>query len=357
MKDDASILWVGPVLSEEELIKSQYSSFAGNKWQSSFIGGLRNKKYKVIVVSYDINRYFNPLYSAKQAESIDRISLSYINIPFVREIHLAVKILLIALSNRCDKIIVYNPYLQNIALVFLSLMRKNIFLIIADPCIKIRDLGSYWLAYKFKVPAIFLAWSQYEKYRGKKLYIDSGFSKYENKIVDLSTDRIVMYTGRIDDKMGIEKIMMAFESISGAKFVISGKNYSSIEFSKYTNSYYLGTLKNEDLAIHMSAAAIFINPQDPSFTENHVNFPSKLYDYIATRKPIISTITSGMSPAIIDLVIPLKSLDLDEIANTINRVISNYDAIAEKSFFTSEKYIRDHLWESQIERYLEWSKL
>jgi len=131
--------------------------------------------------------------------------------------------------------------------------------------------------------------------------------------------------------MGLLEVANAFEDLSGVKFLISGKNYSDINFENFSNTEYLGVIERSELLEYMEQSIAFINPQDPDFTENQDNFPSKLYEYINTLKPVISTKTDGLSPEIRDILVMLDSLDKNEIVEKIEFVISNYEAVASET--------------------------
>jgi hypothetical protein len=59
---------------------------------------------------------------------------------------------------------------------------------------------------------------------------------------------------------------------------------------------FLGLLSNNRLQNTYNRVDIFLNPRPVNMPGNEINFPSKLFDYLAWDKPIISTWTKSLSP-------------------------------------------------------------
>ena len=87
------ILWVGPLVNPEDVVKYKAVSPAGNKWQTSFIKALKEQGISVTNFTYLPEPYFPkgqmiPNYRTTNT-LVETISSKYINFPFIRNFSLA----------------------------------------------------------------------------------------------------------------------------------------------------------------------------------------------------------------------------------------------------------------------------
>ena len=90
-------------------------------------------------------------------------------------------------------------------------------------------------------------------------------------------------------------LLKAFSQISNhsVRLKISGKG----SFQKLVEDAakqddritYLGCVPYEEYLSNLKQAAVLVNPRNMNLPENENNFPSKIMEYLATGKPIIST--------------------------------------------------------------------
>jgi hypothetical protein len=59
---------------------------------------------------------------------------------------------------------------------------------------------------------------------------------------------------------------------------------------------FLGLLSDNRLQNTYNRVDVFLNPRPVNMPGNEINFPSKLFDYLAWEKPVISTWTKSLSP-------------------------------------------------------------
>ena len=58
---------------------------------------------------------------------------------------------------------------------------------------------------------------------------------------------------------------------------------------------YLGFVEREELLRTMQRGLVLVNPRPPSLPEHRYNFPSKILEYLATGRPVISTTSADIA--------------------------------------------------------------
>ena len=105
---------------------------------------------------------------------------------------------------------------------------------------------------------------------------------------------------------------------------------------------YLGLLNKDQLCDKYQAANVFLNPRPINMLGNDNNFPSKLFDYLAWNKPIISTWSNGFSPEY------RKVLDIvEDNALAFSTAMTNYIAVKSASINKNEKWLQEKTWKKQ----------
>lgn len=104
-----------------------------------------------------------------------------------------------------------------------------------------------------------------------------------------------MYAGILEPVTGADILIRAFSEINNPsiRLKISGKG--SLEtlvqdaVKQDHRISYLGCVPYEEYLSNLKQADILVNPRNMNLPENENNFPSKIMEYLATGKPIIST--------------------------------------------------------------------
>jgi glycosyltransferase involved in cell wall biosynthesis len=131
-------------------------------------------------------------------------------------------------------------------------------------------------------------------YPNKKNYNLKKKSKKNNKT-------IFFYSGSMHKWGGVKLLIDTMKYIKRNDFElwISGPGDSKLvkKASIIDNRIkFLGLLTDDQLKSLYQKADIFLNPRPIKMPGNEFNFPSKLFDYLAWNKPIISTFTKSLSP-------------------------------------------------------------
>lgn len=154
-----------------------------------------------------------------------------------------------------------------------------------------------------------------------KIKNSKDFSSKKNEKLKL------VYSGAIDGHVSLKNLVLALRDekfTDKYELIITGicSNKELINFfDSEKNVSYKGFLTNEELFEISSKADLFINPRRIDFLPNEFNFPSKLLYYMQFDKPIISSVTKGVSPEFLEFLIPIEG---DSVEN-FKKAISNFN--------------------------------
>ena len=166
----------------------------------------------------------------------------------------------------------------------------------------------------------------------------------------------VQYAGILEPVTGIDRLMEAFHSIEDASYVlrISGKGSLAADVKEMAvmdeRIQYLGCPAYEQYMSNLYQADILVNPRNMELKENENNFPSKIMEYLATGKYVVSTKFPGWE-RYRDHIAFCKS-DVSAIKEQLLKVAAGIPKQKKSLFEERRKFAEQFIWENQIERFL-----
>lgn len=99
----------------------------------------------------------------------------------------------------------------------------------------------------------------------------------------------VLYSGGLNAAYGVDRLLQAAELLPQFRFVFFGKGDQEAAMAGRANVEYRGFVGAQELASHVLAADVLINPRPTheAFAQN--SFPSKLIEYVASARPVLTT--------------------------------------------------------------------
>lgn len=162
----------------------------------------------------------------------------------------------------------------------------------------------------------------------------------------------VMYSGVLEKVAGVDVWLKAIEKageVSNISFTFTGKGSLIDRVREAAQNdkriCYPGNLPYEEYIGKLKSADVLINPRNMSLPENRNNFPSKVMDYLATGRPVISTRFPGWER--FDEVICFVD-SLDEALKGLSTGALDLKENADRREFASS-----FLWENQVRRIVE----
>lgn len=179
------------------------------------------------------------------------------------------------------------------------------------------------------------------------------FFAEEHELTKQENEIIFMYAGLLDAVTGIQMLIRAFSNVPNPLFqlVISGKGDLEDEIKRATEKdsriTYLGCVAYEEYLNNLRKATVLVNPRDMNLFENQNNFPSKILEYLATGKTIISTRFPGWEKY--DDYIMFCDSNEKALQETILRAEPFEHDRKKTRLFASQ-----FLWDSQIKKLENW---
>jgi len=165
-----------------------------------------------------------------------------------------------------------------------------------------------------------------------------------------------MYSGLLSRVTGVDILLNAMENLEENKIElwISGKGELEYEVrtasEKDTRIKYLGHMEYSEYMKCLEEADVLINPRNMSLPENQNNFPSKIMEYLAVGKPIISSKFVGWKKFQSEIY-----FYNDDLKNALHEVcckIEKHEVCFGDIYECNRKRANEYLWGEQLRKVL-----
>ncbi len=308
------ILWLGAWFGSSELLRNRAISPAANRWQRDLADGIIGQGFTLGRLGHEPWRVwpYGPLRIRSRTEKGNGLTttlLGYWNLPRLREVSLqrAYRHAAVVTGREGWEIaLAYNLRKPNaVAGRILAGSGCSFVPILADQ----DDLIPFWPEYERRARGaaghIFLSDLLFRECRlSPKLHLDGGVLLDPHGMKPWSGSRVdrfrIVFSGTLGSWSGGDLLFKAFTELQGAEWElvltgrVDGPGLAAIQ--KDRRIRYLGMLEEDALREVCLSADAFVNPRDPLLPENQVNFPSKILEYLAWGRPVVSTWTLGLAP-------------------------------------------------------------
>ena len=168
----------------------------------------------------------------------------------------------------------------------------------------------------------------------------------------------VVYTGGFSHVVGTDLMLDAFKQVKDqdVRLILCGqggdmKERASKAQMEDSRIEYKGFLSRPEYYEILNKAYILINPRNMQYEQNSANFPSKVLEYIATGRYVISTKFIGWE-AYQDEIIFSES-DKDSLAQCIIKVVSEVKANPNRYYLHNRKFAQKIDWDMLADKYIE----
>jgi len=363
------VLYVGSAVSEEILMQTKTTSAAANRFQTKLLKYIRQADSSVTSISYIAEAIATVDENCVTKEK----SGAYGILKAVRELKRRVR----SEIQQADMVICYNMiyawlFLPKIARKY----HKKMVLILAD----YSSTESYHtplkkLYAKLQLKAIrngdvVIGLSnqlqQYLKPSQKFILMEGGIdpevmgayatqSSMNTWKQQADGKPVLVYSGLLNEVAGIQMLLESLKSLK-EDFVLyitgRGEWQQKVEdvAKQDARVHYLGLLEEKDYLQVLVAADVLINPRNMHLPENKYNFPSKIMDYLATGKPILSTKFSGYEK--FTGVIEFCDADAGSLAQALQSMLK-HSTENESKIEQRRTFAKQFLWNEQVKRILE----
>jgi len=137
-----------------------------------------------------------------------------------------------------------------------------------------------------------------------------------------------LYSGSLNRPRGIVRLLEAFERINSDKvrLRITGKGPEEglvrDAAAKHPNIEYCGYLETEEERLHaIEGADVLVNPHEIDTPEARYLFPSKLAEYMASGRLVVSSLLSGMAAFPLEEMILYKEDSSEAFADAMTKAV------------------------------------
>lgn len=373
------ILWVGPFYSDFALQSRQGASLAAIKWTIGLLRGLRKHGCEIEVLTHCPDRMWPNGGAIWQcaSEKLFRTefkchAISYINVPIVRSRYLSfsygLKTRQILNGGDFDAVVCYNSCRPECVATMKAAHQQGVKcypIILDDPYDEMADgWKSLMRNNRFADGIAFLSYWGYSNYPDKRnlFHIDGGADEFMTRDLQKSDndDFVCLYTGGMDRIRGLDFIAKTIRKVTlpKIKFVFCGRmNKESVMRAVNWDKRVMvcGMVDEEELRDLSCRANVFLNVRNPDCIENLMNFPSKLLQYLAYAKPVISVRLKSLEADYRKILeIPAENSP-EEFAKTIEMVASwKAEEYNRRCDIIREWFRANKTWDVQSGRFLNW---
>jgi len=165
------------------------------------------------------------------------------------------------------------------------------------------------------------------------------------------------YSGYLAEETGVKMLLDAFRDIDENKveLILSGRGplvqMVQEQAKRDKRIKYFGYVSNEEYYELLNSSHVVINPRNMHLPQNRNNFPSKIMEYLASGRMIISTKFAGWE--IFENNAIFIESDSTSLKVAIRDCIEQYHDNAMKYYFNNQIFADNFLWKNQSTKFQE----
>lgn len=383
------ILFIGYAVNWDNQLEYSGISIAGNKMQVNLLKQLGRREdidLKCISISPVASfpkerRLFLKGKTINIVENVNSHAIGFCNLPLIKQITQTIGVYRCARKLVDDNTIVvaFNMFPQT-GLPLLKLKKKigcKIVAILADPPIDYNNTQNFvkkFFREKYDKTAekalksceniIVLNEFAAKKYAPKASYIVIEGGIDIDQIVpennSLPVKKNIVYSGALSEYSGILMLMKAMKYVNPdvvLEIYGSGpllKKIKAIE-KDCSNIQYMGNVSNEQMLKIQQEAYLLINPRPTKDKISQLTFPSKMFEYMLSNRPVLTTKLNGLSEDFLSRLFIIEEESPHGFADAINAAFNKpYDELLNRAKEAREFVIKEKNWEKQVNRIIKY---
>lgn len=201
-------------------------------------------------------------------------------------------------------------------------------------------------------------------YNKNNLIIPGGIKDIMKKFpLEQAIRRNVLYSGALTEYSGVINFIKSYEYLdsSDITFDIYGDGYLNNEIIKLIDNepriHFWGKLSHNEILELQNKAWILINPRPVDDPISQFTFPSKIFEYLLSGTPVLTTKLNGFDENLLNNVFYIDDNTPQEIAKEINRIYRlNPKILTEKARIAQDFVVLNYKWEIQSKKIIEYLK-
>lgn len=319
------ILWVGPFFGQKAIQDKRAPNLAAMKWSAGLLRGLASCGCELRVIDHCTEQRWpagkvfwqdgNPKWFQ---DWLPCVSIPYLNVMGVKDWWLSLAYARatkrVVGEWRPDVLLAYNSlHAFNVAAMRVATkMGVTCIPIILDGDDPRKDNWRKLLKdNRYADGVVFLSWWMYKNYPRQDiplLHMDGGSEKFRGVAPCKKKNNFftLVHTGALDYWRGLNfmKDVIRVCKRRDVQFVFCGKCDKKQMWAEFGNDPRVkikGLLTNNDVYSICRSADVLLSVREPKVGDNVVNYPSKIPNYLAWGKPVVSTWVPSFSPEYSDV--------------------------------------------------------
>jgi len=368
------IAWLGSIISAEKQKNNNAISLASSYWQEGFVKALESLAIKTTTISTMPYKSFpfGPLFVRPNVDDFinsDFILYNYLNVRGLRDRSQSYGISRsLTKLNNVDAIVSYNPYPSTREASSIFSLQHQVPWV--EVCADSWETNPGWerIYNEKKVPDGFVFLSAEAHRRcpfDNKILIHGGIpvrsapdhhNVVGQRLNKLNDSFVFLYSGSFEYWSGLTLLLKAFINLPLDKprsLIICGYGPLSASDQVLIDSdnriQFFGTVSKQDLNDLREKADILVNPR-PLIAENIFNFPSKLLEYMAEQKIIVSTKTPGIPSDFSEMMI-LTTDSVSDLGRGLQQAAEMTAEQRKPMLHSLGVYAGVHTWSHEADRF------
>lgn len=191
------------------------------------------------------------------------------------------------------------------------------------------------------------------------LIVEGGINPSEIKELSEKNykDKNIVYSGALTEYSGVLNLIEAMKNIKSEDIFLD--IYGGGELEKYimylskemNNVRYHGKVDNMTMKKLQSEAYLLINPRPVDNPISMVTFPSKIFEYMASGTPVLTTNLNGFTEEYLDKMYFVDNNDPETLANKIEYIMQlPVEDLIKKAQFSRKFVLENKTWQKQCEK-------
>lgn len=192
------------------------------------------------------------------------------------------------------------------------------------------------------------------------IVVDGGVDLKEyclDSLTSIKKSKNIVYSGGLVEYNGIINLIKAMKYVKDINIELhiygNGllEKFVAAQADIMPNVTYFGNIPNDEMRRKQSEAWLLINPRPVDDPIAMVTFPSKIFEYMLSGTPVLSTKLNGFTEEYFDKMFFVESNDSIVIANEINRIAQLDDAeLAEIGMRAKSFIVNNKSWNMQCKK-------
>lgn len=197
------------------------------------------------------------------------------------------------------------------------------------------------------------------------MIMEGGLDSYDiNEVAEKTyTKKNLVYSGALVEYSGIVNLIEAMQYVEDKEVILdiygNGQIAEYVEKcgNKMSNIKYHGKVDNNTMKKIQREAYLLVNPRPIDNLISRVTFPSKIFEYMVSGTPVLTTRLNGLTEDYFDKMFFVENNEPYVLGNKINEIMKLPSSDLEKKALVARKFVLENkTWKKQCKKIYDFIK-